>query len=70
MEGRAKERKRMDSFFHSLHPSSLPQNDVIQCTEKVQLKDQENDKIAKIQQSNEVLERKHKNLVDTLQRNN
>jgi len=30
----------------------------------VQLKDQENDKIAKIQQSKEVLECEHKNLVD------
>lgn len=30
----------------------------------MQLNDQENDKIAKIQQSKEVLEREHKNLVD------
>lgn len=61
---RIDKRHRMDSFFDSLHPSSLPQNSVIHCTEKVQLKDQENDKIAKIQQSKEVLECEHKNLVD------
>ena len=43
---------------------NVPQSDVIQCSEKVQLKDQENGKITKIQQYKKALEREHKNLVD------
>ena len=61
---RYKETKKTESTFQVESPSSPPQNDVIQCTEQVQLKDQEKGKITKSQQNKKALEHEHKNLVD------
>ena len=61
---RYKEMKKIESTFQVESPSSLLPNDIIQCTKKLQEKNQENGKIAKLQQNKKALEHEHKNIVD------
>ena len=55
-----KEMKKTESKLQDKHPSSSLQNDVIPCTEKLQLKDQKKDIIAELQKDKKVLQKNMK----------
>ena len=56
------EMKKTESKLQDKHPSSSLQNDVIPCTEKLQLKDQKKDIIAELRQNKKVLQQEYEDL--------